>query len=86
MPEGVHRDGVDYVLMVMIRRQNLINGSTTIHDQDKTRLDEFTLQQPLDAAIVNDERVLHGVTPIVQLATDRPAMRDVLVITFRRRT
>ena len=84
-PEGVHRDGVNFVMMVMVQRTNLVNVATTIFGTDKTRLDEFTLQQPLDMAIVNDERVFHGVTPIVQLDADKPALRDVLVITFRRK-
>lgn len=84
-PEGVHQDGVNYVLMVMVQRQNLVNGSTAIYDRHKIKVDEFTLQQPLDLAIVNDEHVFHGVTPIVQLSTDAPAIRDVLVITFCRK-
>ena len=66
--------------MVMVQRQNLVNGSTAIYDRHKIKVDEFTLQQPLDLAIVNDEHVFHGVTPIVQLSTDAPAIRDVLVI------
>ncbi len=84
-PEGIHRDGVSFVMMAMVRRTNLVNGSTTIHDREKVRLDEFTLQQPMDIAIVNDERVFHGVTPIVQLDIGKPAIRDVLVITFHRK-
>lgn len=84
-PEGIHRDGVNYVMMVMVQRRNLINGATTIYDLGKNRLNEFTLQNPLDMAIVNDERVFHGVTPIVQLGPELPAVRDVLVITFHRR-
>jgi hypothetical protein len=84
-PEGVHRDGVGFVMMLMIGRTNLVSGSTTIYDLDKRRLDEFTLQCPLDLAIVNDEQVYHGVTPIVQLDTDKSACRDVLVITFKRK-
>lgn len=83
-PEGAHRDGVNFEIMVMVQRTNLVNGATTIYNAEKLRLDEFTLQQPLDIAIVNDERVFHSVTPIVQLALDKPAVRDVLVVTFRR--
>lgn len=84
-PEGVHQDGVNYVLMAMVRRKNLINGSTVIYNREKTRIDEFTLQNPLDMAVVNDERVFHGVTPIVQLDGAQPAIRDVLVVTFKRK-
>lgn len=84
-PEGIHRDGVSFVMMLMVRRDNLVNGATSIYDLDRHRLDEVTLQQPFDLAVVNDERVFHGVTPIVQLDVDREAIRDVLVVTFRRK-
>jgi hypothetical protein len=30
-PEGMHRDGVDYVLVLLIRRQNIRRGTTAIH-------------------------------------------------------
>lgn len=84
-PEGIHRDGVNFVMMLMVERKNLVNGSTTIYDLDKLKLEEFTLQAPLDLAIVNDEHVYHGVTPIVQLDTRAQATRDVLVITYKRK-
>jgi hypothetical protein len=84
-PEGIHRDGVNFVLMLMIKRSNVVNGSTQIFDLDQRRLDSFTLTDIFDAAIVNDEHVLHGVTPIVQLDTDKPAYRDVLVVTFKKK-
>jgi hypothetical protein len=84
-PEGVHRDGVNFVIFVMVKRHNFASGSTTIYDLEQLRLDEFTLSQPLDLAIVNDEHCFHGVTPIVQIDPDTVATRDVLVITFRRK-
>ena len=83
-PEGIHRDGVSFVLMVMIDKQNIANGETNIYDSNKLPLTSFKLTQPLDMAIVNDDRVFHGVTPIKQLDTNEPASRDVLVITFRK--
>lgn len=84
-PEGVHRDGVHYVLMTLIDRQNVVNGETSIHDLDGRRLTTFTLNKPFDSALVNDERVAHGVTPIMQLDPKFPGFRDVLVLTFRRK-
>ena len=62
-PEGMHRDGVDYVLVLLVRRQNIASGETTIHDLDRHQLGSFTLAAPLDAALVHDQRVFHGVTP-----------------------
>ncbi len=84
-PEGVHRDGVDYVMMMMLKRHNIINGETTIYDLDKTPITSFTLKNPGDVAILNDHHVLHGVSAIMQDAIDEEAYRDVLVITFRRK-
>jgi hypothetical protein len=83
-PEGMHRDGVDWVLVLMVRRENVASGETTIYNLLKRPLGSFTLTAPLDSALVDDSRVYHGVTPVVPLDPERPAYRDVLVVTFRR--
>jgi hypothetical protein len=83
-PEGMHRDGVDWVLVLMIRRENVKSGETTIYDLARRPLGSFTLTSPLDAALVDDNRVYHGVTPVEPVDPDCPAYRDVLVVTFRR--
>ncbi|ODU43683.1 2OG-Fe dioxygenase family protein [uncultured Aquimonas sp.] len=83
-PEGVHRDGVDYVLVALVDRHNIHEGTTTIHAADGTQLGAFTLTEALDIALVDDQRVWHGVTAVEPLDPDAPAWRDVLVLTFRR--
>src|SRR5688572_15066326 len=83
-PEGVHRDGVDYVLVLMVDRRNIASGTTTIHSADGTELGSFTLAQALDAALVDDARVFHGVTPVTALDPAQPSHRDVLVVTLKR--
>jgi hypothetical protein len=83
-PEGMHRDGVDWVLVLLIRRQNIKSGTTTIADLGKRPLGSFTLTDPFDAALVDDARVYHGVTPIEPIDPAAPAWRDVLVVTFAR--
>ena len=82
-PEGLHRDGVDYVLVLLIERVNIASGVTTIHGEDKAVLGSFTLAAPLDAALVHDRAVYHGVTAVQPLDPALPAHRDVLVLTFR---
>jgi len=84
-PEGVHRDGVDYVLVLLIDRTNIESGTTTVHDLDGGLLGSFTLTKTLDAALVDDSRVKHGVTAVTAIDPARPAYRDVLVVTFRAR-
>lgn len=82
-PEGMHRDGVDYVLVLLVDRANIARGTTSIHAGDGHELGSFTLAQPLDAALVDDARVFHGVTAVTPLDAAIPAHRDVLVVTFR---
>jgi hypothetical protein len=83
-PEGLHRDGVDYVLVLLIQRVNIASGTTTIHASGGPELGSFTLTDPFDAALVDDQRVFHGVTPVEAVDPARDAYRDVLVVTFRK--
>jgi hypothetical protein len=83
-PEGLHRDGVDWVLVLLVRRENVERGETNITDLQRALVSSFTLTEPMDAALVDDSRVFHGVTAIRPIDPTRPAFRDVLVVTFRR--
>lgn len=83
-PEGIHRDGVDCVLALMIRRINIASGVTTIHTAAGTLLGSFMLADPFDAALIDDHRVYHGVTPVQPIDSALPAYRDVLVVALRR--
>ncbi|MBO9557934.1 MAG: 2OG-Fe dioxygenase family protein [Caulobacter sp.] len=83
-PEGAHRDGVDWVIVMLVERCNVASGVTDIYANDGARLGAFTLEQPRDTVFLDDHRVLHGVTAIRPLEPGVPARRDVLVATFRR--
>jgi len=83
-PEGIHRDGVDYVMVLLVRRHNIRSGVTTIHAPDGRSLGSFTLTDPYDATLLDDSRVFHGVTAVEPLDPAAAAYRDVLVVTFRR--
>lgn len=83
-PEGMHRDGVDYVLVLLIGRSNIASGTTTVADLNCKPLGSFMLSAPFDAALVEDARVQHGVTPVEAVDPLSPSYRDVLVVTFRK--
>ena len=83
-PEGLHRDGVDYVLVLLVNRRNIASGMTSIHTLDGRPLGHFTLTDPLDAALVDDTKVAHGVTAVAPIDPAQAAYRDVLVVTFRK--
>ncbi|MES2713317.1 MAG: 2OG-Fe dioxygenase family protein [Pseudomonadota bacterium] len=84
-PEGVHQDGVDLVVIAMLRRTNLAGGETLVETLDGKPLARFTLLDALDSAILDDRRVRHGVSPIEPVDAALPSARDVLVLTWKRR-
>jgi hypothetical protein len=84
-PEGVHRDGVDYVIVMLVSRVNIESGTTTMHAPDGREVGRFTLAAACDAALVDDARVMHGVTAVRPLDPTQPAWRDVIVVTYRGR-
>jgi hypothetical protein len=83
-PEGLHQDGVDFVFVLLVSRVNIQSGVTQVHALDRRLLGSFTLTDALDAALTDDNRVLHAVTAVQPLDPAKPAHRDVLVVTFRR--
>ncbi len=82
-PEGLHRDGVDWVLVMLVARHNVIEGTTEIGDADGRPLGRFTLGDPGEAVLLDDRRIRHGVTPIQPTSDAPPAYRDALVVTWR---
>lgn len=82
-PEGVHHDGVDTVLIAMLDRRNLQGGETLVTAPDGQELARFTLDGLLDLTVLDDRRVMHGVTPVEPADPTQPSCRDVLVLTWR---
>ena len=80
-PEGAHRDGVDFVAVILVDRHNVRGGETHVFDANGPAGIRFTMQQPWTALLMNDARVIHETTPIQ--AEGRPAFRDTLVLTYR---
>lgn len=83
-PEGVHRDGVDFVFMMMIDRQQINGGATFLYDQSGAMLHQHTLMDAMESAFINDQSIFHGVSPIIPASPDSYGYRDMLVITFRK--
>ncbi|MGE0798781.1 MAG: 2OG-Fe dioxygenase family protein [Lautropia sp.] len=81
-PEGAHRDGVDYVAVILIERHAVRGGETRVFDADGPLGVRFVIAEPWSALLLDDARVIHETTPI-QPAADG-AHRDTLVVTWRR--
>lgn len=84
-PEGIHRDGRDYVMMMFIGKEGIKGGETTIYDINKMPLLSRTLKHPSETVLVSDEKVMHGVSPIEPSKQSRAGIRDMLVITFYKK-
>jgi hypothetical protein len=83
-PEGAHRDGVDFVVVLMVARHRVKGGETRVFDAHGPNGVRFVMQHPLTALLLDDERVIHETTPI--LPADEGASdghRDTLVLTYR---
>lgn len=83
-PEGLHRDGVNYIVSMMVKRANIIGGESSLTDAHRTPLASVTLIEPMHLAILNDENTMHEVTPVSPVDPQTPAYRDVLVIAFTK--
>lgn len=80
-PEGAHRDGVDFVAVLLVAREGIKGGETRVFDAEGLAGERFTLDEPWSALLLDDTRVIHESTPIQPLAA--AGHRDTLVLTYR---
>jgi hypothetical protein len=63
-PEGAHRDGVDFVAVVLVQRVGVRGGETRVFDARGPAGERFTMSEPWSALLLDDARVIHETTPI----------------------
>lgn len=80
-PEGAHRDGVDYVAVLLLGRHGIKGGETRVFEANGPRGLRFTLTEPWSLMLLDDARMIHESTPIQPL--DDVGYRDTLVLTYR---
>ena len=81
-PEGAHRDGVDFVAVLLVARHRIKGGETRIFRIDGPHGLRFTLDEPWSMMLLEDARIIHESTPIQPL-DEAGGHRDTLVLTFR---
>jgi hypothetical protein len=82
-PEGAHRDGVDFVALMLVRRRNVRGGETRVFDANGPSGVRFTMEEPWSLLLMDDARVIHETTPIQP--DGEGGVRDTLVLTYRAR-
>ena len=87
-PEGAHRDGVDFVAVLLIDRVKIKGGESRIFLNDSPQGQRFTLSEPLSLVLLDDYKVIHETTPIQPVDPSKPieSWRDTLVLTYRQKS
>lgn len=80
-PEGAHRDGVDFVAVVLVNRHHIKGGETRVFEANGANGVRFTLTESWSVLLLDDARVIHESTPIQPDGDD--GARDTLVLTYR---
>ena len=83
-PEGAHRDGVNFVVVLLVARRGVKGGKTRVFDANGPQGVRFVMRDPLTALLLDDARVIHETTPIFPDHADgEKGYRDTLVLTYR---
>lgn len=85
-PEGAHRDGVDFVAVLLIDKQKIKGGESRIFLNDSPEGQRFTLSQPWSLLLLDDHKIIHETTPIQPIDPNKlnESWRDTLVLTYRQ--
>jgi hypothetical protein len=80
-PEGAHRDGVDFVAVILVGRLDIKGGETRVFEANGPAGTRFTMLEPWTMLLLDDAAVIHESTPIMPIGEH--GHRDTLVLTWR---
>jgi len=79
-PEGAHRDGVQYVAVILVDRRDVRGGETRVFQAEGNAGLRFTMLDAWTTLLLDDARVVHETTPIQP--DGAAGVRDTLVLTY----
>jgi hypothetical protein len=80
VPEGLHKDGADFVIMGCVARENVKGGISQIYESEDTPPVYGVTLMPGDALVVDDREVYHMVSPLI--ANNEHGYRDMILMGF----
>ena len=81
-PEGIHRDGVEHIVMMLVARRDIAGGASTLYDNAESPVLTHTLTNSGDYIFMDDRTGLHSVSP-VRVAPPAPGgYRDMFFLEF----
>lgn len=82
VPEGMHRDGVRYSVLMGIGRKNVDGAESTVFDDNKNPIVTHTITEG-DLLIFCDEECYHDTTEVnLQASSVASGSRDVMVVEY----
>ena len=79
-PEGIHRDGTDFIGIFSVDRTNIVGGETQLYLAKKEKPVFNKILHPGELLLVNDHEFFHFTTPI-KPESEGVGTRDVFVLT-----
>lgn len=80
-PEGIHRDGFDYVAVYMVNTINLDGGDIMVYPTPESAPIYKKRLQPGEYLVVNDKQIYHYAAPLVPMANENEGCWDLIVLT-----
>jgi hypothetical protein len=82
-PEGVHHDGHEFVMIGILRRNNVSGGKTRLWNPGEPKPFWTGTLQPRQAVLLDDRAIAHDVTDVTSADGD-PGHRDIFIVAFSR--
>ncbi|TFI51741.1 hypothetical protein BLD44_024535 [Mastigocladus laminosus UU774] len=79
-PEGIHRDGTDFIGIFSVDRNNIQGGETHLYTAKKEKPVFNKILYPGELLLINDHQFFHFTTPIKPIG-EGVGTRDVFVLT-----
>lgn len=79
-PEGIHRDGTNFIGIFSVDRENVQGGETHLYVNQKENPVFSKVLNPGELLLVNDHEFFHFTTPIKPIV-EAKGIRDVFVLT-----
>lgn len=81
-PEGIHKDGAEFVTVHLAEFINAEGGTVHIYDNEQNPLEAFTLHQLMDFYLFNDRILWHSADPIAPKQAEHKAIRSILTFDY----
>lgn len=81
-PEGIHRDGVRHIVMMLVARKDIEGGASTLYDNAESPVLTHTLTEPGDYIFLDDRTCRHSVSSVKVLAPSTEGRRDMFFLEF----